>query len=314
MEKIRYNHLNKFLKDKFGERVLKICVDGGFTCPNRDGKVGYGGCIFCSEKGSGDHLKSNKTDENFCITKSIENQVNNHLNSYRGKRANKFIVYFQNYTNTYDTAINLKAKYDSALKNEKIIGVDIATRPDCINEEIANLIGSYTKKYFVIVELGLQTANDETGKILNRGYTSKDFEKAVALLKKYNIHIVCHIMVGLPNETQKDLIETINFVNRQNIDGIKIHSTYIVKNTKLAEMYYNGEYKCLTLDEYIKSAIMIIANIRKDIIIHRISGDAPKDLLIAPEWNAHKKWIINGIEKELNNQNIFQGANYICEQ
>ena len=305
-ETIRYNHLNKFLKDKFGERVLKICIDGGFTCPNRDGKVGKGGCIFCSERGSGDHLK-NLDAQNSTIFESISNQVKLHLNSYRGQRANKFIAYFQNYTNTYDSVQNLKAKYNSALISPKIVGLAVATRPDCINEEIASLLGEYTEKYFVIVELGLQTANDETGKILNRGYTKKEFENAVNLLKKFNIHIVCHIMIGLPNETQDDLANTIDFINHQKIDGVKIHSTYVVKNTKLAEMFYAGKYQCLTLDEYIDKAIFAISHLKKDLIIHRVSGDAPKDLLVAPDWNAHKKWIINGLEKKLNENNIFQG-------
>lgn len=305
-ETIRYNHLNKFLKDKFGERVLKICIDGGFSCPNRDGKVGKGGCIFCSERGSGDHLK-NLDAQNSTIFESISNQVKLHLNSYRGQRANKFIAYFQNYTNTYDSIQNLKAKYDSALISPKIVGLAVATRPDCINEEIASLLGEYTEKYFVIVELGLQTANDETEKILNRGYTKKDFENAVKLLKKFNIHIVCHIMIGLPNETQDDLAKTIDFINHQKIDGVKIHSTYVVKNTKLAEMFYAGKYQCLTLDEYIDKAIFAISHLKKDLIIHRVSGDAPKDLLVAPDWNAHKKWIINGLEKKLNENNIFQG-------
>ena len=305
-ETIRYNHLNKFLKDKFGERVLKICIDGGFSCPNRDGKVGKGGCIFCSERGSGDHLK-NLDAQNSTIFESISNQVKLHLNSYRGQRANKFIAYFQNYTNTYDSIQNLKAKYDSALISPKIVGLAVATRPDCINEEIASLLGEYTEKYFVIVELGLQTANDETGKILNRGYTKKEFENAVNLLKKFNIHIVCHIMIGLPNETQDDLAKTIDFINHQKIDGVKIHSTYVVKNTKLAEMFYAGKYQCLTLDEYIDKAIFAISHLKKDLIIHRVSGDAPKDLLVAPDWNAHKKWIINGLEKKLNENNIFQG-------
>lgn len=332
----RYNHLNKFLKEKFGERVLKICIDGNFTCPNRDGKVGFGGCIFCSEKGSGEHLKSIKKDkkpinenndkfsisenninQNFedknidCTLKSIKLQVENYLNSYKSSRANKFIAYFQNFTNTYDSIENLKAKYDSALFDERIVGLAVATRPDCIDENVAKLLGEYSKKYFVIVELGLQTSNDETGKILNRGYSSNDFQKAVNLLKQFEIHIVCHIMVGLPNETIEDVKNTIKFVNSQKIDGLKIHSTYVVKNTKLEKMFLEKKYECLTLEKYIQSVCYIIAYLKKDIIIHRLSGDAPKDILIAPDWNAHKKWILNGIEKELKNQNIFQGCKLV---
>lgn len=294
----RYNHLNKYLKNKFGERVLKIGVDGGFTCPNRDGTCGTNGCIFCSEEGSGEHLSSNK---------SIAVQVKSFLDSYKGIRANKFIAYFQNFSNTYDTLENLKTKYDSALIDDRIIGLAVATRPDCINEEIAKLLKSYSKKYYVCVELGLQTANDVTGKLINRGYNDATFIKAVNTLRKYGIDIVTHIMIGLPNETKDDLLTTINFINSLDIQGIKIHSTYIVANTKLEEMYIKNEYRPLTLEEYIDLACFALTHLRKDIIIHRISGDAPKDILVAPSWNAHKKWIMNGITKKMENDNLWQG-------
>ena len=294
----RYNHLNEFLKNKFGERVLKICIDGNFTCPNRDGKCGTGGCIFCGEAGSGEHLNS---------TKNIKNQVENYFKSYKASRANKFIVYFQNFTNTYDTIKNLKLKYDVALINEKIVGLAIATRPDCIDEDVAKLLNSYTDKYYVSVELGLQTSNDDTGKLINRGYNSEVFTNAVNLLRKYNIDVITHIMIGLPNETKEDLKNTIDFVNNHDIQGVKIHSTYVIKNTKLADMFFNGDYIPLTLEEYIDLACFAISNLRSDFIIHRISGDAPKDLLVAPEWNLHKKWIINGIDKELKEEDLWQG-------
>lgn len=296
--KSRYNHLNEFLKNKFGERVLKICIDGNFTCPNRDGKCGFGGCIFCGEAGSGEHLNSSE---------NIKNQVENYFKSYKASRANKFIVYFQNFTNTYDTIENLKLKYDSALINEKIVGISIATRPDCIDEDIAKLLNSYTGKYYVSVELGLQTANDTTGKLINRGYDSFVFTNAVNLLRKYDIDVITHIMIGLPSETKEDLKNTIDFINNHDIQGVKIHSTYVIKNTKLADMFFNGDYTPLTLEEYIDLACFTISNLRKDFIIHRISGDAPKNLLIAPEWNLHKKWIINGIEKKLKEDDLWQG-------
>ncbi len=293
----RYNHLNKYLKEKFGERVLKICIDGGFTCPNRDGSKGSRGCVFCSERGSGEHLRNI----------AIETQVKNHIASYRGERANKFIAYFQNFSNTYDTVHNLKIKYDSALCDDRIVGLEIATRPDCINEEIAKLLEEYAKKYYVVVELGLQTSNDEIGKLINRCYTTKDFEEAVKLLAKHNIEVVAHVMVGLPNETFEDIANTINFLNEQKISGIKIHSTYIVKDTVLEQMYKDGLYTPMQLDEYINRACYIISHLRKDVIIHRVSGDAPKDKLVAPEWNVHKKWIMNGIDKKLREEDLWQG-------
>ena len=297
----RYNHLNEYLKNKFGERTLKICVDGGFTCPNRDGKIGTGGCIFCSERGSGDHIDS---------TLSIKKQVEEYFKSYRAKRANKFIVYFQNYTNTYDSIENLKKKYDAALIDDRIVGIAIATRPDCINEEIAQLIKSYSNKYYVWVELGLQTSNDNIGKIINRGYNTSEFSRAVDILNKYNIDVVAHIMVGLPNETKNDIKNTVKFINNSKIAGIKIHSTYIVKNTILENMYLNGEYTPITLEYYLDCLTYIITHINSNIVIHRISGDAPKNLLIAPEWNLHKKWILNGFEKILKKENLFQGKYY----
>ena len=304
MEK-RYNKLNKYYKEKFGEKVLKICVDGGFTCPNRDGTGGTGGCIFCSEKGSGELIKqSNET-----ITK----QVKDYLNSYRAERANKFIIYFQNFSNTYDTLENLKQKYDSSLVDERIVGLSIATRPDCINEDIAKLIKSYSDRYYVCVELGLQTASDEIGKIINRGYTTNQFIEAVKILNSYKIDVITHIMCGLPEENRDgknvpiQIKETIKLINSLNIHGVKIHSTYVVENTKLNEMYKKEEYIPLKLDEYFEDLTYIITHLNPNIIIHRICADAPKNILVAPDWNAHKKWVINGFEKILKEKDLWQG-------
>ena len=294
----RYNRLTKYLKNKFGERTLKICIDGGFTCPNRDGTAGIGGCIFCSEHGSGDHLNSSK---------NIQAQVESYFSSYRSKRANKFIAYFQNFTNTYDTIANLKLKYDSALIDDRIVALAVATRPDCITEEVVKLLKSYSEKYYVWVELGLQTANDQTGMLINRGYSSKQFSDAVALLNKYKIDVVTHIMVGLPGETNDDLHNTVKFINNHNIQGLKIHSTYVIQNTKLAQMYYDGKYTPLELDDYLNSVVYILTHISPNIVIHRISGDAPKDLLIAPGWNAHKKLVLNGVDRILKENDLYQG-------
>lgn len=304
MEK-RYNKLNEYYKEKFGERTLKICVDGGFTCPNRDGTCGTGGCIFCSEKGSGELIKNN--------TEKISRQVEEYLNSYRAKRANKFIIYFQNFSNTYDTLENLKKKYDSSLIDDRIVGLSIATRPDCINEDIAKLIKSYSDRYYVCVELGLQTASDEIGQIINRGYTTKQFIEVVKILNKYEIDVIAHIMCGLPGENRDrknlpiQIKETVDLVNSFNVHGIKIHSTYVVKNTLLAEMYENGEYIPLELDEYFEDLTYIITHLNPNIVIHRICADAPKDILVAPDWNAHKKWVLNGLEKILKEKNLWQG-------
>ena len=340
----RYKHLNKYLKEKFGERTLKICIDGGFTCPNRDGTKGSGGCIFCSEKGSGEHIKSLEFDSDNLVNKlafplcdntlpfatNISEQVRRYFNSYKAQRANKFIAYFQNFTNTYDTIENLKLKYDSALIDDRIVGLEIATRPDCITEDIAKLLKSYTNKYYVCVELGFQTANEETGKFINRCYSDEEFSNAISLLNKYQIDVVAHIMIGLPtividedfidnkpfkyvikNESIHDIKNTVDFINKHNIQGLKIHSCYIVKNTKLEKLFNEGKYVPLSLEQYLEECVYVITHINPNIIIHRVSGDAPKDLLVAPEWNSHKKWIINGLDKLLKEQNLYQGM-YFC--
>lgn len=296
----RYKHLNKYLKDKFGERTLKICIDGGFTCPNRDGRAGYGGCAFCSERGSGEHIVPDK----------ISNQVKHYFSSYKAERANKFIAYFQNFTNTYDSIENLKMKYDAALIDDRIVALAIATRPDCISEDVCKLLKSYSEKYYVWVELGLQTSNENTGKVINRGYTDEQFSAAVSLLNKYNIDVVTHIMVGLPGENFDDIKNTVEFINNHSIQGLKIHSTYVVKNTRLADMYFNGTYTPISLEYYLDCACYILTHISPDIVIHRVSGDAPKDLLIAPDWNLHKKWIINGLDKLLRDKDLYQDMDY----
>lgn len=298
MEK-RYNYFNDFLKQKFGERTLKICIDGGFTCPNRDGKCAYGGCSFCGERGSGENTKQI----------GIKEQVINHLNSYKGQRANKFIAYFQNFSNTYGEIEELKQKYDSALIDDRIVALSVATRPDCINQEIVNLLKSYQKKYYVYVELGFQTANEKVAREFNRGYSNKDFVNAVKLLNSANIDVITHIMVGLPYEEVNDILDTIKFINKLDIKGVKIHSTYVIKGTGLEKLFLQGKYKPLEIEKYVDSVCKIISNLRKDIIIARITGDAPKDILVEPKWNSHKKIVVNAINRELEKRNIYQGQN-----
>lgn len=295
----RYVHFNSWLKNKFGERTLKICVDGGFTCPNRDGTCGKGGCVFCGERGAGENTKRI----------AIKQQVQNFLNSYKGTRANKFIVYFQNFSNTYDTITNLRKKYDEALCDDRIVGISIATRPDCITEEIVELLKEYTQKYFVMVELGFQTANENTAKIINRGYKNNVFENAVTLLKNAGIFVVGHIMVGLLNETMADVLKTIDYFNKNKMDGVKIHSTYVLKNTKLCEWFICGKYQPISLKYYVDAVVNIIKNLNKNIVVCRITGDPPKDLLVAPEWQTHKKLVVNAINQKLEEENIIQGEN-----
>ena len=329
----RINYINEYLKEKFGERTLKICVDGGFTCPNRDGTKGNNGCIFCSERGSGEHLS-----QELSITKQIENS----FKAIKIQRANNFIIYFQNYSNTYDNLENLKRKYDEAIRafnecsstyendylyskslstdvfnnsnKKRLVGLQVATRPDLITEEIAKLLSEYNNDLYVAVELGLQTINDDEYNFLNRCYTSKDFSKAVKLLRKYNIDIVAHMMVGLPTkigvETHEDIVNTIGFINSQDIQGLKIHSCYVVENTLLEQLYKEKRYVPISLETYLNELAFIITHVSPKLVIHRISGDAPKNILVAPEWNSHKKLVLNGIYKLLNEQDLWQGKYY----
>ena len=295
----RYNYFNDYLKEKFGERTLKICIDGGFSCPNRDGKCGYGGCTFCGERGAGENTKNI----------AIAEQVTTHLSSYRGGRANKFIAYFQNFSNTYADVATLRSKYNSALIDDRIVALAIATRPDCVTEEIVNLLKEYTDKYYVYVELGLQTANETVAQKFNRGYTNQDFINAVKLLNKAKIDVVTHIMVGLPYEEENDILDTVKLINSLDIMGVKIHSTYIIQGTKLEDLYNQGNYTPLELDTYVDKVCDIISHLRKDIVICRITGDAPKNILVAPEWNSHKKIVVNSINRALEERNIYQGIN-----
>ena len=262
----RYTKLNEYYIKRFGERVLKICINGHFTCPNRDGTLSHSGCIFCSECGSGEHLDPYK---------DISEQVANYFKSPRSNRANKFIVYFQNFSNTYDSIDNLKKKYDSALINPKIIGLSVATRPDCINEDIVKLLHSYTNKYYVSVELGLQTSNEEIGKLINRQYTNKQFTKAIKLLNKYHIDVIAHMMVGLPNETFEDVQNTVNFINHHHIQGLKIHNTYVVENTILADMYNKNEYEPISLEYYLDCLVYILSHISLIFSIIAICKNTP---------------------------------------
>ena len=262
----RYNYLNNFLKNKFGERTLKICIEGGFSCPNRDGKKGFDGCIFCSNKGSGDHL----------VKRDITKQVEDYLKSDRSKRANRYIAYFQSFTNTYAAVDELKEKYDAALIDDRIVALDIATRPDEITDEVVELLKTYTSKYYVWVELGFQTSNETTGKLINRCYSNVDFEQAVNKLKASGIDVVTHIMVGLPGETHEDIVKTVEYINSRNIDGIKIHSTYVLKDTALEKLYLEGKYSPMNFEEYMDELLYIITHLREDIVIHRFSGDPPR--------------------------------------
>ena len=292
-----YNNLSGYFREKYGSRLGKICIDAGFGCPNRDGTCGVGGCIFCGERGAGEHIDH---------TLSISAQVRSALEG--ATRSDKFVAYFQNFTNTYAQVDVLKERYDAALIDERIKILAIGTRPDCIDEEIAALIASYKTKCDVWVELGLQTALDETAERINRGYKTEVFLKAVEILSKFNIPVVVHIIVGLPGEGLAQIKKTADFLTRLPIWGLKIHSIYVMRGTKLEAMYEKGEYTPPTFDEYIEAARYIITHTRPDVIIHRLTGDCPKEMLVAPDWNRDKHAIINTITEKMQSLGEKQGS------
>lgn len=293
---MRYNNLSGYFRKKYGKRVKKICIDGGFSCPNRDGTCGIGGCIYCGERGAGEHINP--------LT-SIGEQVRAELS--RGKAEDVFLAYFQNFTNTYAPVEILRERYDAALIDERIKLISIGTRPDCITEEIADLLASYMDRYEVWVELGLQTANDETAALINRGYKAETFRRAMEILSARGIPVVVHLIVGLPGENIEHIKKTAAYLKPFSIFGIKIHSIYVMEGTALAEMYKNGEYTPPTLAEYVDGATYLISHLNPEIVLHRITGDCPKELLIAPLWNADKNEIIEKINKNLEENNLHQG-------
>ncbi|MBO7196828.1 MAG: TIGR01212 family radical SAM protein [Clostridia bacterium] len=294
-----YNNLSGYFRNKYGKRLGKICIDGGFSCPNRDGTVGHGGCIYCGERGAGEHINQ---------AVSISEQVRCAL--IDADESDAFVAYFQNFTNTYAPIEVLKERYDAALIDDRIKVLAIGTRPDCIDEDIAALIASYKSKCDVWVELGLQTANDKTAEIINRGYCKDVFEKAMAILKQHNIPVVVHLILGLPGEDMKDIKETVEYINGFDLFGIKIHSIYVMKGTRLAQMYENGEYNPPSADFYTDAAVYVITHISPDIIVHRLTGDCPRDLLVAPEWNRSKNEIINTIVYKMQQKCLSQGCDY----
>ena len=292
-----YNNLSGFFKKKYGTRLKKICIDGGFSCPNRDGKCGTGGCIYCGERGAGEHIDG---------APSITDQVKKAL--ARASETDKFIAYFQNFSNTYAPVEVLAERYDAALIDERIICLAIGTRPDCIDEDKVKLIAKYKKRVDVWVELGLQTENDETARIINRGYNKEVFDEAVRLLHKYEIPVVAHMIIGLPGEYKSDAVKTAKYLSSLGVWGIKIHSIYVMVGTKLADMYRKKLYTPPTLAEYADTAAECLGNIPHDIVIHRITGDCPRDMLVAPEWNKDKNKIIDTVTAVMRKRNIAQGS------
>ena len=299
----RYYNLNYFLRNKFGCKVFKISLDAGFSCPNRDGTISKKGCIFCSERGSGDFAG----DRKFSIHKQFED-IKDVMN--KKWKSGKYIAYFQAYTNTYAPLEVLKKKYSEALSEDGVVALAIATRPDCLNDDVIELLGEINKKIYLWVELGLQTINDDTAKKINRGYGLEVFEKSLKKLRDKNIDVVVHTIFGLPGETKEDMLSTVDYISSKDIQGVKFHLLHLMKETPLVSLYERGELKFLNQDEYIGIICEAVSRLRDDIVVHRLTGDAPRSLLIGPKWSLKKWEILNSIDKTLEDKDIYQGIKY----
>ncbi|KMT21195.1 TIGR01212 family radical SAM protein [Clostridium cylindrosporum] len=297
-----YNSLNYFLRNKFGEKVFKISLDAGFTCPNRDGKVGKGGCIFCSARGSGDFTGT---------AKSLTHQFEEVKSIMEKKwKSGKYIGYFQAYTNTYAPAAELKKKYEEILNIDDVVGIAIATRPDCLDDDVLEVLHEISKKKYLWVELGLQTIHEDTAKLINRGHNLESFIDGVKKLRKLNIDVVAHIIYGLPYETREMMMETIDFVANSPIQGIKLHLLHVMKGTQLENVFYEKGFDLLEMDQYINIIVDSVERLPENIVIHRLTGDSPRDLLIGPMWSLKKWEVLNAIDKEFDLRGSYQGKNY----
>jgi radical SAM protein (TIGR01212 family) len=296
----RYHSLNYELKKVFGEKTIKLSINGGFTCPNRDGTVGERGCIFCSEKGSGDF--AGNVDSS--ISKQIDEQIDYLSNKWK---SSSYIAYFQSYTNTYDTVQNLEKKYLEALNCENIKGLAIATRPDCINEDIVKLLSNLNEKTYLWVELGLQTIHESTATDIRRGYSINAFNEAMELLNKYNIKTVVHLILGLPKESKEQMLESVKYIANKKIWGVKLHLLHVLKNTDLEKLYQETNFNILSQEEYVNLICNCIEILPEDVVIHRITGDGKRSELVSPLWSLNKKQVLNDIDAELLRRNTYQG-------
>ena len=296
----RYHTLDYYYKNRFHEKVFKVSLNAGFSCPNIDGKVGYGGCIYCSKTGSGE-FAGNKED-------SLEKQFLEIKNMMLKKWPKaKYIGYFQARTNTYAPVNELKKMYEKILNQENVIGLNIATRPDAISDECLDYLEELNKKTYLTIELGLQTTKEETTKLINRCHSLQCFEDMIKKLRERNIDVVVHIINGLPYETKKDMLNTVKYLNKLDIQGIKIHMLSITKDTPIEKMYQEEKFKLLSKEEYIDIVVDQLELLREEIVIHRITGDPKLDELIEPTWLTKKFCVLNDIDKEMVRRDTYQG-------
>ena len=297
----RYHTLNYHLKNKFKEKVVKVSLNAGFTCPNIDGTKGYGGCIYCSKSGSGEFGGN--------VNESLTSQFNK-VKQVMDKKwtTTKYIGYFQARSNTYSNISTLKEKYEEVLKIDNVIGLFIATRCDCITDECLDYLEELSKRTYLTIELGLQTIHEKTSKLINRGHTLKEFDDMVKKLRDRNINVVVHIINGLPYETKEMMLKTVKHINKLDIQGIKIHMLNIIKDTPLEELYNKEKFHILTKEEYIDIVIDELELLNEEIVIHRITADPDPKTLVEPTWLLKKFCLLNDIDKEMKKRDTYQGA------
>ena len=296
----RYNDFNTYLRDIFGCRVQKITIDAGFSCPNRDGKIATGGCIYCNDRGSGSGARA----RGLSITEQIVQGKEALAKRYKAK---KFIAYFQAFSNTYAPIDRLKSLYEEALAVDDVVGLSIGTRPDCVDEPILALLQQYGMNTLVWIEYGLQSAHDATLALINRGHDFKCFAQAVDATRNRGIKICAHVILGLPHENEKHMLATADAIADLGIDGIKLHLLYIIKGTKLADLYGQGAYKCLEQQEYVDLVCDFLERIPQDMVVQRLTGDPHPQELVAPMWSLKKMETIALIQATLDARDSWQG-------
>lgn len=298
-----YHSLDYEMKRRFGEKVYKLSLESGLTCPNRDGTLGYGGCIFCSGNGSGDFASPLSSSVTYQIDTGIQEL------SSRKNVGQKFIAYFQSFTNTYAPVKVLRPMYMEAISHPQVAMLSVATRPDCLPKDVLKLLEECNQIKPVMIELGLQTIHEHTARFIRREYPLKTYDTAVESLHSAGLEVVTHVIAGLPHETQDDFLETVAYTADSHSDGIKIQLLHILKRTVLADLYQKGDFEALTLEQYVETVIRAIAILPEETVIHRLTGDGPRALLLAPEWSSKKRQVLNEIHRQMALQNIWQGKN-----
>ena len=297
----RYNRFSDHLKNLYGVKVYKVTLDAGFTCPNRDGTISNEGCVFCDNGGSFSQLYPS----NISVKEQLDLGITLAIDKYK---AEKFLAYFQAYSNTYKPVNELKIIYDEALSHEDVIGMSIGTRPDCVDEEKLDLISDYTKKHYIWLEYGLQSIHDRSLKFINRGHDFAAFVNALKNTQKRNINVCAHVILGLPNETKQDMLETAKVLGDLGVNGVKIHLLCVLNNTRLAKLYFQGKIPMMEEDEYVETVCDFLELLPPSVTIHRLAGNGLKPNMLAPGWLSKKFIVLNKIDKLLEERNSFQGS------